>query len=250
MRREILILLALASNGAQAESAFEVFSAGYLYKEPGLMSLSGGKAGVAIDAETAVSHGAALGVYLRGASGETSYSSTGTGSSYGNGDFYVESIASIRMLSETGLTMRAGLGYRYLMSDIRGTTSTGHAGYRRESNYVFSALGLSVKEPFKLTKSKIDLEYDRLVRGWQISRLSDVDQTIQDLQNKQRSGFGLRAKLTLTIWGAQIGPYINYWNIDRSDIAPLVQSGVVVGYGIEPANETTEIGFFLSQPFN
>jgi hypothetical protein len=39
-----------------------------------------------------------------------------------------------------------------------------------------------------------------------------------------------------------IEPFVRYWNIDKSNDSNVTYSGVIVGYGYEPKNNTTEIG--------
>jgi len=43
------------------------------------------------------------------------------------------------------LSPYVGVGYRYLYNDVRGSTSTGAIGYRRESNYIYEPIGLTAR---------------------------------------------------------------------------------------------------------
>ncbi len=64
------------------------------------------------------------------------------------------------------LSPYAGLGYRYLYNDLRGTTSTGEAGYRRYSQYFYVPLGLSsrfnVSGKWSVSPT---IEYDYFITG-------------------------------------------------------------------------------------
>ena len=39
-----------------------------------------------------------------------------------------------------------------------------------------------------------------------------------------------------------IEPFVRYWKIDDSDISPVTYGGVLVGFGLEPENNSTEVG--------
>jgi hypothetical protein len=47
----------------------------------------------------------------------------------------------------------AGLGFRYLYNDLRGTSSTGAIGYRRESHYFYVPLGVTLRVPLAFLAS-------------------------------------------------------------------------------------------------
>lgn len=81
----------------------------------------------------------------RYANGDADYESSGTGSNDNLTDWYTE----IRALFGTDYTLNdfvlapySGLGYRYLFNDLRGDSSSGAIGYRRESEYFYLPLGV------------------------------------------------------------------------------------------------------------
>ena len=122
----------------QAGYNIGVSSSYYQYKEPGLISLKGGKIGFDLHATKVFQSNLFIRGDLRYALGLVDYSSNSTGSATGEPDWYIE----VRSLfgkdwginENVVLSPYMGLGYRYLFNDARGVTSTGYGGYRRESN--------------------------------------------------------------------------------------------------------------------
>lgn len=153
------------------------------------------------------------------------------------------------------LTPYIGLGYRYLNDDSGGkTTTTGHFGYERESNYFYLPVGL---ETFVKGKAGwgfgMTVEYDVFLDGEQKSHLGDAVTGLNTLKNDQNSGYGLRGSLKVMKetrkFNFYLEPFIRYWKIDDSEISPVTYSGVIVGYGREPENNSTEYGVKLGLQF-
>jgi len=144
----VLCALIIRPNDAAAQrtengSEIGLSLGSYKYEEPGLMSLQGAKVG--FDLCTTRSFPDRR-TFLRGearyAFGTVDYRSNGSGSSNGEPDWYVEG----RVLAGNDwpqdhavLSTYVGLGYRFLLNDGRGLTSSGYAGYRRASNYTLCA---------------------------------------------------------------------------------------------------------------
>ena len=215
----------------------------YRYEEPSLaVSLDGQQLAGSLS-YTAVDERGAFGrVELRAAYGEMTYRGSGVAEDQPN------QIAEGRFVAggdlhpggSVGLAPFIGLGYRYLYSDVRGTTSTGALGYRRYSYYFYVPLGLSLRH--RTAGGWIiapTVEYDHLIQGQQISRLSDTGiPGVGDVENIQRNGRGYRAALRIESRDMHFGPWVHYWDITNSNIAPA-GPGVA---GREPANSTLEWG--------
>jgi hypothetical protein len=225
----------------------------YKYEEPGVMSLEGAKLGLDLHVTNAWQSDTFLRGDLRSAFGSVDYNSNGTGSASGAPDWYLEA----RVLVGTDWSMEysvfspyVGLGYRYLFNDGRGISSSGAAGYRRESNYVYLPIGIDHRAALNdQSKLVYTLEYDHLLAGKQISRLSDTG-LLKDVTNTQNSGFGLKLSVIYENDNGAIGPYAHYWNIDQSNTAPLYYlNGVLYGTGVEPKNNTVEFGLNIRQQF-
>ena len=141
-----------------------------------------------------------------------------------------------------------GFGYIYLNDDISGMiSSTGARGYKRESNYIYSPIGIELMAALENRWFiGLTLEYDHFWIGVQKSHLSDADPSFNDLENDQNKGYGLRAAARIQKKGERIDfaiePFIKYWNIKKSEEQTITYSGLLWGFGYEPKNNSTEIG--------
>ena len=260
----VIIPVLLFANAALADSSRLKTQTGndiglsvssYRYQEPGIMSLKGPKIGVDLRIVRVSEEGNNL-IFrgeLRSAFGTVDYNSEATGSASGEPDWYIEAraLAGKDWVNSKGvLSPYAGFGYRYLFNDGRGVSSTGYGGYRRESNYFYFPIGAIFRMALKnQARLESTLEYDQLLAGIQISRLSDVP-GYNDATNDQSNGYGLRLGIMYQRdkWAA--GPYMYYWNISESNVVPEIKDGVPTGFGlVEPNNNTVEFGFKVSQQF-
>lgn len=193
----------------------------------------------------------------RGAWGEVDY--TGSGTIDGIQDWTLEGRLAagydIPLHEGRRLTPFVGVGYRYLNDDSSGrTSSTGARGYKRESNYLYSPVGVEFSAPLNSQwKIGVSVEYDLFWRGQQKSHLNDADPSFNALSNDQTSGYGARGSLKLQRMGERVDwviePYVRWWSIDDSKSANVTFSGVIVGTGYEPRNETLEVGGGISMRF-
>jgi hypothetical protein len=153
------------------------------------------------------------------------------------------------------LTPYFGFGYRYLFDHGNGdVSSTGAVAYDRKSHYYYLPFGgdAQLNMP-KNWEVHFNAEYDLFLQGSQKTYMSNLSNnplyeghTISDITNHQSRGFGVRGSIKLLKKGAlldyYIEPYIRYWNIRNSKLAPFVVDGVEVETGGEPENNTYEIG--------
>jgi len=166
-----------------------------------------------------------------------------------------------------GLSPYSGLGLRHLSN---GTTGT--PGYRTD-NYLYLPLGMTART---LVAShgvlSLNLEYDRLIHGWQKTRDSalgggDVPATttapgftidgFTDVSFDQHSGWALRtsAKYQVTRnWSVE--PYFVHWNVSASRVndetATFTVNNVTAQEQLgayEPLNTTNEFGVKLGFHF-
>lgn len=223
----------------------------YQYQEPGVMSSKGSKMGLDLHTTKVLPNDRFIRGDLRYAFGSVDYN--GSGSATGAPDWYIEArglVGKDWVINDAVLAAYTGVGYRYLFNDARGISSTGFAGYRRESNYFYLPIGVihrsSLNDQARLVST---LEYDHLLAGKQISRLSDAVLGYSDVTNNQSSGHGLKLSVMYQKDKWAIGPYAHYWNIGQSDLALLFQNGILVGMGGEPKNNTVEFGLKASQQF-
>ena len=151
------------------------------------------------------------------------------------------------------LSPYAGIGYRYSRDDLQGLTSTGAAGYRRESQYLYIPLGVTHRMGLKASaRLSTTLEFDYFLQGRQKSYLSDVSPLLPNLTNDQNEGYGWRGSIYYEKGNWSIGPWFHYWHIDQSETAAatVVVSGIpVTTYYVEPKNTTTEFGIRFGYRF-
>jgi len=148
-----------------------------------------------------------------------------------------------------------GVAYRYLNDDSGGrTTTTNHGGYQRESNYFYTPFGVEIMTDMSEEWSAgLSAEYDLFWFGKQKSHLGDAVAGLATLENDQKKGYGYRVSFKLKKEGEEFDiifePYYHYWDIEKSEEAPVLYSGVAVGYGWEPKNNTQQYGLKTSVYF-
>jgi opacity protein-like surface antigen len=268
MKRTVLfaVLLAAATPAAQAQTASDdprltrrgwevgVQGSKYHYEEPDFAQLTGNRAGV-------------VGAYTftddrhwfsridgRISYGKLKYEGSGTIDNVPDWIGEIRAVAGKDFLfgGSLALSPYIGLGYRYLYDDLRGYSSTGDAGYRRYSNYVYAPVGLTLRintgGQFVIAPA---IEYDAFIQGRQVTKLSDTGIAgVQDVSNEQTKGYGYRASLMFEINHWAVGPWLSYWSIKDSDVQCF--TAVVNGQclaGQEPANWTREWGVDLRYRF-
>jgi hypothetical protein len=191
----------------------------------------------------------------------SSASYSGSGTKTGIPDWYYEVRGLIGKDFETSNTVLSpyiGYGYRYLFDDLRGTTSTGAAGYRRESNYWYIPIGITHKMNLDQgARQETTFEFDRFLKGKQVSTMSDTvgynNITRWDgATNSQSSGRGYKIQSLYHTKDWYIGPYYSYWNIDKSNSVygyAVISGTTYYGSLTEPQNTTKEIGLKIGTKF-
>lgn len=150
----------------------------------------------------------------------------------------------------TVLTYFTGIGYRYLNNDAHKKYS---GGYERESNYIYSPIGMVFKTNIGNGWSMEETaEFDYFWRGEQKSHLTDASTVFPDISNTQRDGYGLRgsviAKKQCGKVNFEAGAFLRHWNIKKSYIEYRDIGGLTYMFW-EPKNETTEVGVLLGVKF-
>jgi hypothetical protein len=223
----------------------------YQYQEPGVMSSKGSKMGLDLRTTKVLQNQQFIRGDLRYAFGTVDYH--GSGNAVGEQDWYIEArglVGKDWLINDAVFSPYTGLGYRYLFNDGRGISSTGYAGYRRESNYFYLPVGIIHRVTLNdQARWESTLEYDYLLAGKQITSLSDTGLGYGDLTNNQNSGYGLKLSVMYQKNNWAVGPYAHYWNIGQSDRALVYQNGIPVQIGWEPENNTVEFGLKASQQF-
>lgn len=171
-------------------------------------------------------------------------------------------LLAARRMEYEGRSFRpyAGVGYRLLIDDL-----PGDAGYTREQTYWYLPLGIEAGtwSPTQW-RTGLRVEFDWLIRGMNDS---STDLGFVDADVTQDTGYGFQLSLSFVrvfsggispgrpIW-LTLEPFIQYWDIDRSDsdtdeIAVPVDGGVLIGEVtyIEPDNTTEIYGIRASIDF-
>ncbi len=250
-----IVSLTLWTDGIYGEDKKSIFEFGYeishiKYEEPDIMRQEGIMHG--IKGSYTWTDSFFLKVEGRVSYGKVDYSSPISGTMDNIDDYLVEMRLTggydIKLLTGLSLIPYGGIGYRYLLDDSSGmVTSEGDYGYRRESNYLYIPLGINLTREFSGRWSLgLTGEYDLFITGRQVSHLSDVHPGYNDIVNKQKSGYGLRASMELKkrfkSIGIALSPFIRYWNIDESEHADLKWYGTKIGEAWEPKNNSMEYG--------
>lgn len=237
--------------GTQTGQELGVSLSSYKYEEPSLdVKNDGIKLGVDYTTTMAVQNDWFIKLNGRFAYGKVDY--TGSGTSDNNPDYYYEIrplFGKDHVVGNTVWAPYTGFGFRYLNNDSRGETSTGYWGYQRSSRYYYLPIGVTNR--FALDNRSVlesMVEFDYLIRGQQKSKLSDVSASYPDLDNRQDSGYGIKFSSMYRVNDFAIGPYIDYWNINKSDTV-IFSDSTSTYYGYEPKNTTVEFGIKASMRF-
>ena len=101
----------------------------------------------------------------------------------------------------------------------------------------------------KLNKAQNDLFW----KGLQKSHLSDVVAALNDIENDQEDGYGIRGSIRFQKKSEKVDyviePFIRFWDIEGSEEAAVTLSGTIIGTGVEPKNDSTEIGIKFAAKF-
>jgi hypothetical protein len=188
----------------------------------------------------------------------------------GDRDWYVEARALIGrdfIGQKWGWSPYTGLGVRHLSNGATGT-----AGFRTD-NYLYPPFGVTAHTKVASHSAlSFNLEYDRLIRGWQKTRNSklgggDIPPTmtapgftingITDISFAQHGGWALRASAKYQVtqrWSVQ--PYYVHWSVSASPVnyqtATFTVSNVTAHERLgayEPFNATKEFGVKLGFHF-
>jgi hypothetical protein len=222
------------------------------YKEPGVMKEKGVMYGVS--GSYAYHNSIMLKVEGRGSLGRVDYSSPIFGEinneSYWSLEFRGLGGYDFPVLKASILTPFVGIGYRYLNDDGAGKFSTiGTPFYEGYSDYIYSPIGIgfitALGDNWFLGGTG---EYDLFWWGEQKSHYNVAG--LNDTENRQKNGFGLRGSITLGKKYKKVvfegGPFIRYWNIKKSEIETLTRTGTPIGFAWEPKNNSTEVGIKLA----
>lgn len=154
------------------------------------------------------------------------YSSNGTGTMHAVPALSGRGTALWHLHVNEEATWRAGLQLDLVWTDLRGTSSTGHRGYRRLGSKAWAVLE---RESADGGRTQIGA----LLQGRQDSLLSDTG--ARDISNTQRSGLYL-AYQHHAIGEMVLRPWLRYSQIGKS---------AYDGPYFEPSNRTLQVGVLI-----
>ncbi len=241
-------------NGLQTstENRLGITAGYYYYREPSLnVVLDAPLVGLDYSGTYALKNHWFLQADARFTYGQATYHGSGTQSNIPNWYYELRGfLGRDYVIQDHVLAPYLGVGYRYLMDDQTGVTSTGSASYRRESNYWYIPVGVTHRMRFGSDRLETNLEFDYLIQGKQVSHLSDTVgkngiSQFGDVTNTQRRGFGIKfsSQYQFEKWG--VGPYLSYWNIAQSNTVNTNATIDATQYQVrayEPSNYTIEAG--------
>jgi hypothetical protein len=187
----------------------------------------------------------------------------------GDRDWYVEArglVGKDLIRSEWAVSPYAGLGWRHLSNG-----TSGIPGYRTD-DYLYLPVGITARTGVSHRTLSFNLEYDRLIHGWQTTRDSlfgggDVPATatapaftingFTDISFAQHRGWALRASAKYQVtrhWSVE--PYYIHWNVSDSPVSYETVTFTVDNVtaseqfgAYEPHNLTRELGVKLGLRF-
>lgn len=217
------------------------------------MHLAGKKLGISGHFTQVLSNGWHWGGDARMAWGSTTFSSAARGSNSAS----PENLTEVRFttgrdldLGGTVLSPYVGLGYRSVLSLLKGYTTSGHVSPTRDGNLVYMPVGLTHR--FRLgadARLATTLEYDYLLQGTQRTQYTDIQGYISDLSVTQNKGRGLRLGLARETLRWSAGVYYHYWDIDESETGTYANTTTVFT-ATEARNITREVGLQIKYHFN
>jgi hypothetical protein len=234
------------------EMASEMF---YMhYKEPGVMKNEGLMVGG--DLNYHYRNKLMLGLENRIAFGEADYHSHDTGMAINNDAFLLETRAVMGADlrgEEFAVIPFSGFGYRYFYEDRSGSQrATGVGGYERNSNYLYSPVGVGFEYYInELWTADLLGEFDVFWAGFQRSVTGDALAGAPTLYNEQgfMEGYGFKGtagvsrqvqKMTVRLAG-----FYHYWDIGESKNDTETIGGTTARMDV-PRNKTQEIGGQIS----
>jgi len=170
------------------------------------------------------------------------------------------------IINDWALSPYTGAGLRHLSNGL-----TGAAGFRTDK-YLYLPLGMTAHTSIAAHRVSLNLEYDRLLRGWQTTRNGkwgggDLPATatmppftikgITDIDFEQHNGWALRTSAKYYLmprWSVE--PYFVHWSVDASPVNYQTASFTVNNVtaqqqlgAFEPFNTTSEFGVKLGFHF-
>jgi len=188
----------------------------------------------------------------RMATGVTSYSSAARGSNSGNAETLTEfrlTLGHDFTVGQQVLAPYAGLGYRTVLSYLKGYTNAGYVSPTRSGNLVYLPIGVihrySLGSDARLATT---LEYDHLLQGTQKTHYTDIVGYVSDLSVTQKKGKGARLSVAYETARWSTSVFFHYWNIEESEVGTYANTTTVFS-ATEAHNISRELGIQIRYRF-
>lgn len=188
----------------------------------------------------------------RTAMGATTFSSAARGSNSGSAETLTEFRLTLGRDFTAGRYLLApytGLGYRTLLSYLKGYTDAGYVSPTRNGNLVYLPIGVvhrhSLGSDARLATT---LEYDHLLQGTQKTHYTDIAGYVSDLSVTQKNGRGARLSVAYETAHWSTGVFFHYWNIEESEVGTYANASTVFS-ATEAHNISRELGVQIRYRF-
>ncbi|MFN4349397.1 MAG: hypothetical protein ACK4F6_01160 [Hylemonella sp.] len=216
------------------------------------MWLDSKKIGLAGSITQVLEDGWHWGADARHATGATTYSSAAQGSNSGNAETLTEFRLTLGRDFTAGQQVLApytGLGYRTVLSYLKGYTNAGYVSPTRNGNLVYLPIGVihrySLGSDARLATT---LEYDHLLQGTQKTHYTDIVGYVSDLNVTQKRGKGARLSVAYETARWSTSVFFHYWNIEESEVGTYANATTVFS-ATEAHNISRELGIQIRYRF-
>lgn len=220
----------MAQTPSQTRSGIWQLALGWQHYSESQMQLSGPELGLHWQSRNKGAHRLEVDAALA----LQSYSSTQTGT--------LDAVPNIdtrwRVLtsSQAWSQWHYGLALHTHFNFLRGTTSLGFGGYDRLSTQIW----LPVRWQ-SLGEQPWAVDAGWLLWGEHVSKLSQVNTSLQDVRNTQRKGAYVQASTHLKTTMGELQPYARLAWLDDSDVRLVIAGGEVQG-AFEPRSKRLQVG--------
>ncbi|MDP3628333.1 MAG: hypothetical protein Q8S12_17250 [Hydrogenophaga sp.] len=188
----------------------------------------------------------------RSAMGATSFSSAARGSNSGSSETLTEFRLTVGRDFTAGQHLLApytGLGYRTVLSQLKGYTNAGYISPTRDGNLVYLPIGVihrySLGSDARLATT---LEYDHLLQGTQKTSYTDIAGYVSDLKVTQKKGKGARLSVAYETAHWSTSVFYHHWAIEESEVGTYANATTVFS-ATEARNISRELGIQIRYRF-
>lgn len=188
----------------------------------------------------------------RHAAGATTFSSAARGSNSGSSETLTElrfTVGRDLVAGRQVFVPYAGLGYRTVLSYLKGYTDASYISPTRNGFLVYLPIGMIHR--YRLAddaRLATTVEYDHLLQGSQQTQYTEIVGYTSDLNVTQKTGRGARLNLAYETAHWSTSVFFHYWHIDESETGTYANASTVFST-TEARNISRELGIQLKYRF-